>query len=147
MQGKYDFNRFFSGWFMGSDIKDIRRGNIREMLAWALYAKAQHDLNGREKACIEDVLYWLKMRFQIDAPDGWVGRGCMNVPSSPSGKGWVLIVSSLISFHDTRTHTHSHRYNPKVRPMMLTLEKIQYVHRPLAYYAMLTGLQVSRVVS
>lgn len=26
--------------------------------------------------------------------------------------------------------------------MMLTLEKIQYVHRPLAYYAMLTGLQV-----
>lgn len=36
----------------------------------------------------------------------------------------------------------SYRYNPKVRPMMLTLEKIQYVHRPLAYYAMLTGLQV-----
>lgn len=26
--------------------------------------------------------------------------------------------------------------------MMLTLEKIQYKHRPLAYYAMLTGLQV-----
>jgi hypothetical protein len=26
--------------------------------------------------------------------------------------------------------------------MMLTLEKIQYVHRPLAYYAILTSLQV-----
>lgn len=61
---------------MKSEIQDIRRGNIREMLAWVLYAKAQHDLSGREKACIEDVLFWLKMRFQIDAPDGCV-------PSSP----------------------------------------------------------------
>lgn len=33
-QGKYDFERFFSGWFMNAEIKDIRRGNIREMLAW-----------------------------------------------------------------------------------------------------------------
>ncbi len=33
-QGKYDFNRFFSGWFMNAEIKDIKRGNIREMLAW-----------------------------------------------------------------------------------------------------------------
>lgn len=30
--------------------------------------------------------------------------------------------------------------------MMLTLEKIQYKHRPLAYYAMLTGLQVRCVI-
>lgn len=37
-----------------------------------LYAKAQHDLTVREKACMEDVLYWLKMRFQMDAPDGYV---------------------------------------------------------------------------
>lgn len=41
-----------------------------------LYAKAQHDLSVREKACMEDVLYWLKMRFQMDAPDGCVCVSC-----------------------------------------------------------------------
>lgn len=35
-----------------------------------LYAKAQRDLTVREKACMEDVLYWLKMRFQMDVPEG-----------------------------------------------------------------------------
>ena len=49
------------------------------------------------------MLYWLKMRFQIDCPEG---------------------------------------YNPKVRPMLLTLDPIKYNHRPLLFYAVLTVIQV-----
>lgn len=52
---------------------------------------------------LAQVLYWLKMRFQIDCPEG---------------------------------------YNPQVRPMLLTLDKITYMHRPLVFYASLTIIQV-----
>ena len=103
LQGKYDFNRFFSGWFLGADPKDIRRGNVREMLGWALYSKAFATCDTREKACVEQVLIWLKMRFQIDAAEG---------------------------------------FNPDVKPMLLTLTDINYIHRPLAFYAILTVIQV-----
>ncbi|KAM3576717.1 hypothetical protein VYU27_001312 [Nannochloropsis oceanica] len=103
LKGSYAFEQFFSGWFLGSPIQDIRRGNVREMLAWALYSTAQSALTVRQKACVEDVLYWLKMRFQIDCPEG---------------------------------------YNPKVRPMLLTLDPVKYNHRPLLFYAVLTVIQV-----
>ncbi len=51
-------------------------------------------------------------------------------------------LAAAFSYLAHQTIITTDRYNPKVRPMMLTLEKIQYVHRPLAYYALLTGLQV-----
>lgn len=120
---------------------------------------------------MEDVLYWLKMRFQMDAPEGCVRacgcvclppfrmRGCVDAVDACGLPGtllacgvacmcksasrtrltklWLVPISSYL-----QSFPFPNRYNPKVRPMMLTLEKIQYRHRPLAYYAMLTGLQV-----
>lgn len=70
-KGSYAFEQFFSGWFLGSPIQDIRRGNVREMLAWALYSTAQSALTVRQKACVEDV--------SERGEDGRAGRGmeCM----------------------------------------------------------------------
>jgi hypothetical protein len=67
---KYRFEKFFSGWFQGADIKDIHKGNVQEMLGWAFFSKDYAECSVAEKERIENVLIWLKMRFRVDAPDG-----------------------------------------------------------------------------
>jgi pimeloyl-ACP methyl ester carboxylesterase len=74
------------------------------MLAWALFSKDFDLCTVRERACVENVLMNLKLRFAVNAPEG---------------------------------------YNPAVKAMLLTLEPIQYVHRPLAFYMSLTTVQVA----
>jgi hypothetical protein len=41
LQDKYRFEKFFSGWFQGADIKDIHKGNVQEMLGWAFFSKVR----------------------------------------------------------------------------------------------------------
>lgn len=73
------------------------------MLGWALFSKDYSALSVNEQARVEDVTVWLRMRYNVELPEGW---------------------------------------NPNAAPIRLTLEPVEYIHRPLIFYVGLTAMQL-----
>lgn len=46
------FESFLSGWFVGAKVSELRRGNVIEFLAWAMYAKKWSATEPRERVDI-----------------------------------------------------------------------------------------------
>ena len=50
----YDIKTFFSGWFMGADLKDVQLENFQSFLAWVLFAKVFGDVDVDEMVMLEN---------------------------------------------------------------------------------------------
>lgn len=51
-----DFESFLSGWFLGTPLSELRRGNVLDFLAWTMYAKATESLSKSERKNVLDLV-------------------------------------------------------------------------------------------
>jgi hypothetical protein len=63
--------KFLSGWCLGANFEDIRKGNIVKFLSWAMYAKKDADLEKDEREEIEDFFVYLKRKHGITLSPGY----------------------------------------------------------------------------
>ena len=72
---------FFSGWFYGAPFERIRRDNVVEYLAWALWSRFPHGLTERERAQLEGIIQLLEAKYVFTFPQGKdLGLRAMCVP-------------------------------------------------------------------
>lgn len=50
---------YLKGWFLGADLKDVKRENLREFLLWALFDKDQDDLVAKNPAVEVEVAEYI----------------------------------------------------------------------------------------
>lgn len=50
------FESFLSGWFVGADVSELRRGNMVVFLAWTMYAKEWSATDAEERKDIMDTV-------------------------------------------------------------------------------------------
>lgn len=57
------FASFLSGWFVGANVSELRRGNMVQFLAWTMYAKEWSVTDAEERADIMDTVKVIEGRF------------------------------------------------------------------------------------
>ena len=67
----YSFEKFFTGWFKGCKIEDIKEGNVEAFLAWTTYQRSLEELSPNERLEIQEVIKYLSTYFNISFPKGF----------------------------------------------------------------------------
>ena len=50
----FDFSTFLEGWFLGTPTSELRRDNVVQFLAWAMYAKEVENMSKSERKNVSD---------------------------------------------------------------------------------------------
>ena len=66
----YSMQSFLEGWFLGSPLDCVKRGNAEEFLSWAMFNSPRETLTVEDAAAILRVLRELKKRYHIEFPPG-----------------------------------------------------------------------------
>lgn len=136
--GPYPVASFLTLWCGGRRLADVRWGNVRGFLSWALFARHEADLTAPERAALDRMV-----------------RGPVGFDYGPTGS----VVVALLSYHPHPNFTpqlkHTNqdatvrrRYGPrlqmeegtndKLTPMAMTLQPLEWHHRPLLVYLFIT---------
>lgn len=95
-----DFQERYPLWFLGVPLARIRRGNVREWLAWAFYCKhvEEFDVKSEENELLEELVNVIEKRSGHSFPEGKEeGVKCCRLnldPVKASGRPLILYVVS-----------------------------------------------------
>mmetsp|Transcript_31685 Transcript_31685/g.71248 ORF Transcript_31685/g.71248 Transcript_31685/m.71248 type:complete len:504 (+) Transcript_31685:301-1812(+) len=83
----YDVTKFLSGWFLGADLVQVKRGNAEEFLGWAMYNATRKELSQspERRAAVGRVLGEIRRRFGVEFEAGLNPEvKCSNFTLQPS---------------------------------------------------------------
>jgi pimeloyl-ACP methyl ester carboxylesterase len=81
----YDVTAFLRGWFLGADLSDVKRGNVEEFLAWAMFNTKRQYMTTKQFAATGRVIADLTRRFGVTFEPGFNEEvKCSNFTLNPA---------------------------------------------------------------
>lgn len=70
VRGVYPFETFLTRWCGSETIQELRKGNVAQFLAWALFSKRVEDLLPRDYVLLHRMVDMVDRRFELGLDEG-----------------------------------------------------------------------------
>ena len=119
----FDPRKFFQHWFLNAPYTDIHEDNLIEWLAFGLFTRNLHELTDDERNEMKEIFSLIRSGnvSKVRESARLTSNGLANSPTA---------IEQIDS-----TPPIPRGYNRNVKSMRLTIDPIQYYHRPLIFYA------------